>query len=54
MGMMSSYPWASLLEETERSILAERYTCTDGRILRTQNQIKQDDWPKETWKKCPI
>ena len=21
--------------------------------IRTQNQAKQDDWPKETWKKCP-
>ena len=22
--------------------------------IQTQNQAKQDDWPKETWKKCPI
>ena len=22
--------------------------------IQTQNQVKQDDWPKETRKKCPI
>ena len=22
--------------------------------IETVNQANQDDWPKETWKKCPI
>ena len=32
------------------------HTWEDPEIkqIRTQNETKQDDWPKETWKKCPI
>ena len=51
---MSIYPRASSLE----SILANRCTPTgeDPEInqIWTQDEAKQDDWPGETWKKCPM
>ena len=50
---MSTYPQASSLE----FILAKScvYMWEDAEIyqIQTQNQAKQDDWPKETWKKMP-
>ena len=32
------------------------YTGKDPELnqIQTPNQAKQDDWPEETWKKCPI
>ena len=40
------------------SILAKRRTHTwgDPEIfqIQTQDQSKQNDWPEEIWKKCPI
>ena len=51
---MSTYPQASSLE----SILTKRcaYTGEDPEInqIQTQSQTKQDDWPEETQKNCPI
>ena len=38
--------------------LDERYTHKwenpEINQMQTQKQAKQNDWPKETWKKCPI
>ena len=39
------------------SILTKRcgvYTHIEINQIWTQSQAKQSDWPKETWKKCPI
>ena len=32
------------------------HTGEDPEIYQiwTQSQAKQDDWPEETWKKCPV
>ena len=28
--------------------------CHPGSQIQTQNQAKEYDWQKETWKKCPL
>ena len=49
----------NLLDSFLKSILTKRCMYThredpEKNPIQTQNQEKQDDWPKETQKKCPI
>ena len=38
------------------SCLRDEHVWEDPEInqIQTQNQAEQGDWPKETWKKCPV
>ena len=50
---MSTYPQASSLEFTLAKSCVHTWEDPEIHQIQTRNQTKQDDWPKETWKKIP-